>query len=133
MITKLFKVIISASALLIGAAVPSTAQSLSDLDGNGFLFNPKTQQFLGNLSSDKFDSESICNQFGDYGSQFSDLSILNQFGDYGSRFSDLSAYNPRAEYPPVLVLSNGEPLAVVSVNSKWNGIHPGALFGVFCR
>ncbi|MBE9058868.1 hypothetical protein [Sphaerospermopsis sp. LEGE 08334] len=29
----------------------SIAQSLSDLDSNAFLLNPKTGQFLGNVSS----------------------------------------------------------------------------------
>lgn len=117
---KFFTAAISAVALLMGAAVPSSAQSLSDLDGNASLVNPKTQQFLGVISSDRYGDKSICNPYGNFGSRYSDFSVLNPYGDYGSRYSDFSAYNPRAEYPPVLVLSNGEPLAVVSVNPKWN-------------
>ncbi|WP_334828628.1 hypothetical protein [Nostoc sp.] len=60
------------------------------------------------------------------------MSIQNSYGDYGSSYSDFSAYNPRAQYPPQLYLSNGELLAVVSVNPNWKGIHPGVLFGVIC-
>lgn len=115
-----------------GAVLPSKAQSLSDLDGNAFLFNFKTKQFLGNISSDRLDDESICKQFGDYGNQFSDVSILNRFGDYGDQFSDFSAFNPNAEYPPMIVLNNWEPVAIVTNNPRLNGIHPGALFGVIC-
>lgn len=115
-----------------GAVLPSKALSLSDLDGNAFLFNPKTKQFLGNISSNRFDDESICNQFGDFGGRFEDFSILNRFGDYGDQFSDFSAFNPNAEYPPVIFLNNWEPVAIVTNNPRFDGIHPGALFGVIC-
>lgn len=130
---KLLTAATSVAALLTGVALPSTAQSLSDLDGNAFLFNPKTQQFLGVISSVRYGDKSICNPYGNFGSKYSGLSVFNRYGEYGSRYSDFSAYNPRAEYPPVLVSSNGEPLAVVSVNPRWEGIHPGALFGVICE
>ncbi len=130
---KFLTAAISASALLMSAPLPGSAEGLSDLDGNAFIFNPKTQQFLGVISSDRYSDKSICNRYGDYGSKYSDLSLLSQYGDYGSRYSDFSAYNPRAEYPPIIISSDGEPLAVVSVNSKWEGIHPGSLFGIFCE
>ncbi|RCJ22953.1 hypothetical protein A6770_29070 [Nostoc minutum NIES-26] len=117
----------------LSVTTPSKAQSLSDLDGNAFLANPSTGQFLGNVSSDRYDDESICNSYGTYGSRYEELSVLNNYGDYGSRYSNYSAYNPRAQYPPFLYLKNGQPLAVVSVNSNWERvIHPGALFGVIC-
>ncbi|MEQ9356402.1 MAG: hypothetical protein RIG63_24725 [Coleofasciculus chthonoplastes F3-SA18-01] len=61
-------------------ATPSSAQSLSDLDGNAFLYHPVTDQFLGVVSSDRYDGNSICNPYGDYGSQYSDLSIRSQYG-----------------------------------------------------
>lgn len=124
-------------AFLMGAEA-STAQSLcdldlSDLDGKAFLINSETQEFLGNISSNRLDDKSICNKFGDYGSQFSELSILNQFGKYGSRFSDFSAYNSRATFPPIIILSSSKKhLLVVSINSKQKKIHPNVLFGVLC-
>lgn len=64
----------------MGAAATSTAHSLpdldwSDLDGKALLVNFKTQQFLGVISSDRLNDKSICNQFGDYGSRFSNLSL----------------------------------------------------------
>jgi hypothetical protein len=111
----------------------SKAQSLSDLDGNAFLLHPKTGQFLGNVSSDRYDDNSICNPYGTYGSRYESISILNQYGDYGSRYSDYSAYNSRANYPPLIYLANNKPLAVISTSPKWKQvIHPGALFGVIC-
>ncbi len=123
-----------AVALIGGVATPSTAQSLSDLDGNAFLGHPSTHQFLGSISSNRYDSDSICNRYGNYGSKYSALSVLNRYANYGSQYSDVSAYNLRAEEPPILYLNNNEPIAVVSVSPKWgeNGIHPGVLFGVIC-
>ena len=99
---KLLTAAISAATLLLGTTLPSTAQSWSDLDGNAFLGNPATNQFLGKVSSNRVDSDSICNRVGDYGSRVSELSLLNRIGDYGSRISDFSANNPHAQYPPIL-------------------------------
>ncbi len=111
----------------------SKAQSLSDLDGNAFLLHPKTGQFLGNVSSDRYDRDSICNPYGTYGSQYQRISIWNQYGDYGSPYSNYSAYNSRANNPPLIYLANGQPLAVISTSENWKRvIHPGALFGVIC-
>lgn len=114
-------------------ATPSSAQSLSDLDGNAFLYHPATDQFLGVVSSDRYDGNSICNPYGDYGSKYSDLSIRSQYGLYGDRYSDTSAYNPRASQPPVVVLADGQVLAILTRNPNFQTrIDPGALFGVIC-
>jgi hypothetical protein len=48
----------------------------------------------------EYDSNSINNQFGSYGSQFSSTSIRNQFSQYGSEFSTYSACNQFASNPP---------------------------------
>ena len=115
------------------AATPTLAQSLSDLDGNAFLYNPVTQQFLGIVSSDRYHKDSICNPYGDYGSRYSGTSVLYPYGDYGNRYSDTSAYNPRASEPPVLYLADNQPIAVLSKNPGFkNRIDPGALFGAMC-
>ena len=63
--------------------------------------------FLGYLNTNKFDSDSIWNQFGDYGSKFKTDSIWNQFGTYGSKFSSESPWNQFASSPPVIVDSDG--------------------------
>lgn len=61
-------------------------------------------QFLGKLSLNQFDTESISNQFGSYGNQFSSTSIKNQFSQYGSQFSSLSPYNQFSGTPPIIYL-----------------------------
>lgn len=56
--------------------------------------------FLGKLTPNQFDSESIFNKFGTYGNKFSQTTFLNKFSPYGQQFSQLSAYNSMASSPP---------------------------------
>jgi hypothetical protein len=73
------------------------------------LFGSKDHNvFLGCLNCGRFDSSSVCNRFGDFGSRFSDKSIWNRFGDYGSRFSSESPWNKFAADPPVVVNKDGQ-------------------------
>ena len=58
--------------------------------------------FLGCFTCNEFDSQSVHNQFGPYGSKFSNTSIKNHFSPYGSKFSSESACNQFASSPPWL-------------------------------
>jgi len=70
---------------------------------NMFIFaQDDKQQYLGKITTNKFDSESIINEFGSYGSEFSSTSIRNEFSTYGSEFGTYSAYNEFASYPPIV-------------------------------
>ncbi|QEC52154.1 hypothetical protein [Anseongella ginsenosidimutans] len=57
-------------------------------------------QFLGKLTSNTLDSESVLNKTGPYGNEYSPTSVFNKFGDYGNGFSSLSAFNPFSPTPP---------------------------------
>lgn len=61
-------------------------------------------QFLGKLTLNAYDAESVSNPYGIYGSQYSATSIFNQYGVYGSPYSSLSPYNPFTSTPPVIYL-----------------------------
>lgn len=74
-------------ALLASTAAYAQAPMIVSPDG----------QYLGNLSSNRFDPNSTSNPFGQYGSKFSPDSVNNPFGQYGSRFSPDSARNPYAQ------------------------------------
>lgn len=64
---------------------------------------PSGRRYLGRLSANPYDPESIANPFGRYGSRFSPDSINNPFGRYGSPYSPYSPLNPYATMPPVIV------------------------------
>ena len=84
-------------------------------------------QFLGKITSNRFDVNSIGNQFGLYGSRFSVTSIFNEFGTYGSRFSILSPFNDFTFSPP-LILINGTFVGFLTTNRfKFPGISPLAI------
>lgn len=61
-------------------------------------------EYLGKLTSNEFDSDSLLNQFGPYGNEFSPKSIFNEFGTYGSEFSSLSPFNEFTSTPPQIFI-----------------------------
>ena len=61
-------------------------------------------QFLGKLSTNQYDYESILNPYGRYGSKFSSFSIWNQYGRYGSQYSTYSPYNQYSVNSPLIYL-----------------------------
>ena len=63
-------------------------------------------QFLGIISFEKFNPDSINNKTGEYGNHFKPFSIVNELGKYGSSFSPYSAFNEQAQLPPKIVLAD---------------------------
>ena len=61
-------------------------------------------QFLGKLTLNHYDSESISNAYGLYGSKYSATSINNQYSQYGSQYSTLSPYNQYSLTSPTIYL-----------------------------
>jgi hypothetical protein len=58
--------------------------------------------YLGKLSSNPYDPQSVANPYGKYGSQYSPTSINNPYSQYGSPYSPVSPNNPYATKPPAL-------------------------------
>ncbi len=73
-------------------------------------------QFLGVLTQNEFNSDSILNEFGRYGGEFSRTSIFNEFGRYGGEFSSLSPFNEFTSTPPTIISSQGEFLGYLTKN-----------------
>ena len=76
--------------------------------------------FLGKLSPNKFDRESIFNGYGPYGNPYSQTSIFNKFSNYGNQFSKLSPFNSFTGTPPKLYVQ-GKFVAYLTVNLA---LHP---------
>ena len=60
-------------------------------------------KYLGSTTANPYDSDSINNLFGRYGSKYSADSVNNPFGRFGSEYSSESANNPYATNAPQLV------------------------------
>ena len=78
-------------------------------------------QYLGKLTLNEFDPESIYNEFGKHGSEFSATSIFNEFGKYGGEFSSLSPFNEFTSTPPIIFLS-GKEYGYLSSNEFLGGV-----------
>lgn len=74
---------------------------------------------LGKVNRNRFDSESLVNSFGSYGSRYSSTSIFNQYGNYGSQYSALSPYNSYTSTPPMF-LRGEDVVAYLTVNPYVN-------------
>jgi len=88
--------------------------------------------FLGVVDSDAYNSDSICNQYGEYGSGYG-IGIFSKYGTYGDRYSETGAYNERSENPPLLI-KDGQPIAYVTKNLHFkNRLDPDFLQQMACR
>lgn len=72
-------------------------------------------QYLGNLSSNEFDPDSIANPFG-AGNPFTPNSLTKEFSRFGSPFSNQSASNPYATDAPLLYDQQGNYRGKLSTN-----------------
>jgi hypothetical protein len=84
------------------------------IDGQGQLWSP-SGQFLGLLSSNSNDPNSILNTQGSYGSPFSLKSIHNPQGVYGGSAGMYSPFNLNCLNPPI-ILYQRQPILVVTSN-----------------
>jgi hypothetical protein len=73
-------------------------------------------KFLGKISRNTLDSESISNTMSPHGSTLSAESIFNTLGQYGSTLSSLSPFNSLAASPPRIVKA-GRQLGYLTKNS----------------
>ncbi len=73
--------------------------------------------FLGCLNCDRFDSTSVCNEYGQFGNVFRPTSIWNPYGP-NSMYSQTSPWNQFAIYPPVIVDRDGNFYGYFTANTQ---------------
>jgi len=93
------KIILTLGLILLTASAQS---------GPPILIDPQTGKYLGTLSNNRYDPDSVSNPYGRYGSRYSPDSINNPYGRYGSRYSPDSANNPYATNPPAITLPDND-------------------------
>lgn len=92
------------------------------------LYSNDGKTYLGKLTTNTFDKDSVFNEFGTYGSKYSQQSIFNELGTYGSSLSNESAFNNLATKPPKIVLK-GKVIGYLTTNNTiTNAISPYDLF-----
>lgn len=72
--------------------------------------------FLGKITN-AYDSESIFNEYGTYGSQYNSSSIWNQYATFGSEYSSYSPHNSYTSTPP-MIIKNKMVLGYLTANKS---------------
>jgi hypothetical protein len=105
----------------------NTTLDFSTLEGATII--AEDGQFLGKITTNSIDSQSIINDIGRFGSEISSTSIRNTIGRYGSTISSLSPFNDITSTPPS-IYKNGRLVAYLTTNRiKTPRIDPRALIG----
>jgi hypothetical protein len=73
--------------------------------------------YLGCLNCSRYDSNSIWNSYGNYGSKYDSKSIWNKYGDYGGSYSTYSPFYNYANYPPAIVDKDGNFYGYFTISS----------------
>jgi hypothetical protein len=100
---------------IVGQEIESLAPagSLDELEGSDLYAADNT--FLGKVTKNSFDTNSLANEFGTFGNPYSSSSIFNEYATYGNPYSQLSPFNEFSRIPPRFV-KNGRVLAYLTTN-----------------
>jgi hypothetical protein len=102
--------------VLVAGALALTLTA-SAAGGDLLVFGGKNHKvFIGCLTCSQYDTDSVLNQYGSYGSRYSSTSIMNQYSDYGSKYSTYSACNPYASDPPIVTDGEGGYYGKLTLN-----------------
>ena len=77
--------------------------------------------FLGCLTCAETSSNSVFNEYSQFGNSFGSNSLYNSFGNFGSKFGNYSACNGYASDPPVVVTAQGEFVGRLTLNTYARG------------
>lgn len=80
----------------------------------------KEGTYLGKICNE-YDSESIFNEYAQYGSEFGASSIWNNLSEFGSETSTISPFNPTSTTPP-RIQKDGITIGYLSVCRTVNGV-----------
>jgi len=72
--------------------------------------------YLGCLNCNIYESNSIWNEYGTYGSSYNSESIWNEYGTYGNEYNSSSPWNAYSTNPPGIYDSEGVFYGYLTVN-----------------
>lgn len=87
--------------------------------------------FLGKITN-SYDSDSIFNEYGTYGSEYNSSSMWNQYSTYGSEYSSYSPHNSYTSTPP-MIIKNRKILGYLSANKSLRSSISPNLLKALCK
>lgn len=105
----------------------------ADASSGAYLYSYDGETYLGELSTNRYATDSVFNKYGTYGSKYSIYSIYNKYGTYGSAYSNYSAFNRFATQPPIIVIDDRAVFYLTINKYMSNSINPYYLYDVLKR
>jgi hypothetical protein len=99
-------------------AVPSAdaEETCEVVRGAKIIAQDDENTYLGKVTN-RYDSDSIFNEYGKYGSQYNGNSIWNAYGSFGSPYNEYSPSNKYSSRPPMLI-KDQEVIGYLSANKS---------------
>ena len=107
------------------------AEVCDQVRGAVLLAQDDKNTYLGKIAN-SYDSESIFNEYGTYGSQYNSLSIWNQYATFGSEYSSYSPHNSYTSTPP-MIIKNKKVLGYLTANKSIGSSITPNLFKALCK
>jgi len=99
------------------------------LKGSLVFAQDNEQTYLGKIDN-KYNSESIFNEYGTFGNKYSSKSIWNEYSKFGNKYNYLSPFNDYSSSPP-MIIKNGKIIGYLTTNKFISGgISPYILKGI---
>jgi hypothetical protein len=73
--------------------------------------------FLGCLNCVDTSAISVCNEYGQFGSEYQADSIWNEYGNFGSEYNSQSPWNAYSNDAPIIVDKDGKSYGYFSANT----------------
>jgi hypothetical protein len=110
-------------------SAPTAAAAIDFASLEGALLIAEDGQFLGKITTNAIDSQSLLNNLGRYGSELSSTSIFNELSRYGGEIARLSPFNSITSTPPRIFKGNAFVGYLTTNRTKSPRIDPHALIG----
>lgn len=105
--------------LVIALSSAVNAEEVCDIvRGATLIAQDDKNTYLGKITN-SFDSDSIFNEYGRYGSEYNSSSIWNEYATFGSEYSSYSPHNKYTSTPP-MIIKNGKIIGYLSANKSIN-------------
>lgn len=112
-------------------AEANTSEICETVKGASLIAQNNESTFLGKILN-SYNSESIFNEYGEYGSEYSSKSIWNKYSTFGSEFSTDSPHNKHSSSPPMLI-KRGKVIGYLSSNKNLKASISPNLLSALCK
>lgn len=103
----------------------------SIVNGSALIAQDSQNTYLGKIVN-SYQSDSIFNEYGTYGSEYNTGSIWNEYGTFGSEYNNYSATNAYTTTPP-MIIKNKQIIGYLSANKNMKGTISPNLLKALCK